>query len=595
MKDFIKYVFATITGIVALFMIMGILFAISLVGMIASESGATKVKDNSVFVLQLNGIIQERTGEENPFAAILSKGEMDMMGLDDLLSAIEKAKNNEDIKGIYLEGGITEFDSPATAQQLRDALKDFKKSGKWIVAYSDQYMQGAYYVASVADKIYLNKTGMVDFKGIGGKSEYLKGLLDKIGVRYQAIRVGKYKSAVERMTQSGMSDNDREQRLAYSQGIWDYWLKDISESRKVSAEQLNQLANDSIISIADPSDYVKAKLIDKIMYPEQIRDEIKGRLKLDKDDDINQLTLADMKNVKAKKDDDGEKIAIYYAYGEIVDDIASMMPSGHHIVGKTTVDDLNELAKDDDIKAVVIRVNSPGGSAVASENIWHAIKQLKAKKPVVVSMGGLAASGGYMISAPANYIFAEPTTITGSIGIFGLVPNYSELATDKLGITFDGIKTNKYTDFAENLVLAKENSEEIRFLQTYVDRGYITFLDIVAEGRKMKRDDVHEIAQGRVWLAKDAVKIKLVDKLGSLNDAVKKAAELAKLDEYHTATYPAPDSWIDQFLPSENKGSYLDAELRSLLGDLYTPVMEMKMNTKRNRLQARLPYSVSIK
>ena len=383
--------------------------------------------------------------------------------------------------------------------------------------------------------------------------------------------------------------------MAYSQGIWDYWLKDISESRKVSAAQLNQLANDSIISIANPADYVKAKLIDKIMYPEQIKDEIKGRLKLDKDDDINQLTLADMKNVKAKKDDDGEKIAIYYAYGEIVDDIASMMPSGHNIVGKTTVDDLNELAKDDDIKAVVIRVNSPGGSAVASENIWHAIKQLKTKKPVVVSMGGLAASGGYMISAPANYIFAEPTTITGSIGIFGLVPNYSELATDKLGITFDGIKTNKYTDFAENLVLSKENSEEIRFLQTYVDRGYTTFLDIVAEGRKMKREDVHEIAQGRVWLAKDAVKIKLVDKLGSLNDAVKKAAELAKLDEYHTATYPAPDSWVDQFLPSENKGSYLDAELRSLLGDLYTPVMEMKKNTKRNRLQARLPYSVVIK
>jgi protease-4 len=595
MKDFIKYVFATITGIVALFMLMGILFAISLVGMIASESGATKVKDNSVFVLQLNGVIQERTEEENPFAAILSKGEMDMMGLDDLLAAIEKAKNNDDIKGIYLEGGVTEFDSPATAQQLRDALKDFKKSGKWVVAYSDQYLQGAYYVASVADKIYLNKTGMVDFRGIGGKSEYLKGLFDKIGVRYQAVRVGKYKSAVERMTQSSMSDNDREQRLAYSQGIWDYWLKDISESRKVSASQLNQLANDSIISIANPADYVKARLIDKIMYPEQIKDEIKGRLKLDKDDDINQLTLADMKNVKAKKDDDGEKIAIYYAYGEIVDDIASMMPSGHNIVGKTTVDDLNELAKDDDIKAVVIRVNSPGGSAVASENIWHAIKQLKTKKPVVVSMGGLAASGGYMISAPANYIFAEPTTITGSIGIFGLVPNYSELATDKLGITFDGIKTNKYTDFAENLVLSKENSEEIRFLQTYVDRGYTTFLDIVAEGRKMKREDVHEIAQGRVWLAKDAVKIKLVDKLGSLNDAVKKAAELAKLDEYYTATYPAPDSWVDQFLPSENKGSYLDAELRSLLGDLYTPVMEMKKNTKRNRLQARLPYSVVIK
>ena len=470
---------------------------------------------------------------------LMGQVDMEMMGLDDIVASIKKAKDEENIKGIYIEGGISSFDAPATAQQVRDALKDFKKSGKWIVAYADQYMQASYYVASVADKVYMNKTGMLDFKGLGGKSEYMKGLYDKLGIKYQVAKVGKYKSYVERSTMTGMSDYDREQREAYTQGIWQHWLSDIAESRKVTAEQLNQLANDSIIGLADANDYVTAKLVDKLMYPDEVSKEIKALLKIDAEDDINQLTLADMKNLPKKDKDKGDKIAVYYAYGSIIDTEATgIFSSEHSIVGKTTVEDLNKLAKDDDVKAVVLRVNSGGGSAYASEQIWRAIKQLKAKKPVVVSMGGAAASGGYMISAAADYIFAEPTTITGSIGIFGMIPNFSGLVTDKLGVTFDGVKTNKYTDYEENLVLGKENSAEMRYMQSYVDRGYINFLDIVADGRKMKRDAVDSIAQGRVWLAKDALKIKLVDKLGSLDDAVKKAAELAKVKEYHAAAIP---------------------------------------------------------
>ena len=338
------------------------------------------------------------------------------------------------------------------------------------------------------------------------------------------------------------------------------------------------------------------------MFPEEIKAEIKKRLKLEKDDDINQLTLGDMLNVKSNEKKDGEEIAVYYAYGSIVDNNALDLLSGseHKIVGKTTAEDLRKLADDDDVKAVVFRVNSGGGSAVASEQIRHAIKLVKAKKPVVVSMGGAAASGGYWISSPANYIIAEPTTITGSIGIFGLIPNFSGLVTDKLGVTFDGVTTNKYTDYETDLVLSKDNDDAMKYMQTYVDRGYQSFLNIVSEGRKMKPDQVDSIAQGRVWLATDALKIKLVDQLGSLDDAVKKAAELAKLKEYHTSTYPSQGSWMDQFMPKENKGSYLDGkfqqELKALLGDLYEPLMEIRQTVKDgSHVQARMMDDVRVK
>ena len=594
---------ATICGIAIFLVVTGFFLTISLLGMIASDSASTKVKENSVFVIKLDGTISERVEEGSPINEILDLGDMSAMGLDDLICAIRKAKDNEDIKGIYLEGGALAFDAPATAQQLRDALKDFKKSGKWIVAYADKYYQTSYYVASVADNIYLNDHGHIEFTGLGAKGEYLKGLYDKLGIKYMVAKVGKYKSYVERNTQTGMSDYDREQRTAYLNGIWNYWLKEMAEGRKVNAETLNQLANDSIMGFADTKDYVTAKLIDKVMFPEEIKAEIKKRLKIDKDDDINQLTLSNMLNVKSEKKDDGEKIAIYYAYGSIVDSEAmNMLDGGEHcIVGKTTAADLRKLADDDDVKAVVFRVNSGGGSAVASEQIRHALKLVKAKKPVVVSMGGMAASGGYWISSPANYIFAEPTTITGSIGIFGLIPNFSGLVTDKLGVTFDGVTTNKFSDYETDLILGKDNDEIMKHLQTYINQGYLQFLDIVSEGRGIKPAEVDSIGQGRVWLASDALKIKLVDQLGSLDDAVKKAAELAKAKEYHTAAYPNEGSWFDRFLPNEeNKGSYLDSriqqEFKALLGDLYEPLMEIRQTLKgSSRMQARMLDDVRMK
>ena len=602
MKQFFKMTLATVCGIAIFLLIAGFFLVISLAGMLASDSAPTKVKENSVFVIKLNGSVSERAESGTPFDAVLGMNDMSAMGLDDLIASIRKAKDNDDIKGIYLEGGVTEFDAPATAQQLRDALKDFKESGKWIVAYADQYLQANYYVVSVADKVYLNDNGMIDLRGLGGKGEYYKGLYDKIGVKYLVAKVGKYKSYVESNTQTGMSDYDREQRTVYLNGIWNYWLKEMAEGRGVKAEDLNQMANDSIMAFANPLYYVKAKLVDKIIFPDEVKAEIKGRLSLDKNDEIPQLTLSDMLNVKSNKKNDGEKIAVYYAYGSIVDSEAQNLLNGggHCIVGKTTAEDLRKLADDDDVKAVVFRVNSGGGSANASEQIRHALKLIKEKKPLVVSMGGVAASGGYWISSPANCIFAEPTTITGSIGIFGLIPNFSGLVQDKLGVTFDGVTTNKFSDYETDLVLGKNTDEAMKYMQTYVDRGYQSFLDIVSEGRGLKPAQVDSIGQGRVWLATDAINIKLVDKLGSLDDAVKKAAELAKIDDYYTSAYPGKGSWLDTFMPKEDKGTYLDgklqAEFKALLGDLYQPLMEIRQSIQNgNTIQARLQDDTRVK
>jgi len=591
MKSFLKYTLATICGLVIFTFMAGLILLVSLAGMAVSSGGAvTQAKDNSVFVLKLDGYVQERTEEGSPLDVLLNSADMSMMGLDDIVASIRKAKTDDRIKGIYLEGGMLSVDAPATAQQVRDALKDFKKSGKWVIAYADNFSQQGYYVASVADSLYLNRTAMIELKGIGGKREFLTGLYEKIGVRYQVVRVGKYKSAVEGVLRKDMSPENREQTEAYQRGIWQHMLKDMAESRpRLSAEQIDQIVNDSIVAFASTDDYVKGGLVDKVMYPEDIKAAIKAKLGVD--GEVNQLVLTDMIGLPATDEEKGDEVAVYYAYGEIIDQQTSLFATEHCIIGNETVDDLNELADDDNVKAVVLRINSPGGSAVASEQIAHAITRLKAKKPVVISMGGVAASGGYMMSAYGDYIFAEPTTITGSIGIFGLVPNLSELLTGKLGVTFDGTKTNQYTDFEENLVMGKDNAQELKYMQSYVDRGYETFLNIVAEGRKMTRDQVHEIAQGRVWLATDALPIKLVDKLGSLDDAVKKAAELAKASEYHTKSYPLPEPWYQQLMEvTDKKGTYLDSELRSVLGDLYEPMLNARRDQQRNRMQARLPY-----
>jgi len=596
MKQFFKMVLATACGFIVV-NIVGMILLFSMIGGIMSSSSPTvKAKKGSVFVLKLDGVVTERYEDAGPIAALLGQTELNGMGLDDILAAIKRARDNENIEGIYIEGGATSFDSPASAQQIRRALQDFKKSGKWVVAYADQYMQGSYYVCSVADDIYLNTTGMIDFRGLGGKSYYLKGLYDKLGIEYQAARVGKYKSYVESVTRTDMSADDREQRNAYLQGIWQQWLNEMAESRGVTAESLNQLADDSIMLFANANDYATAKLVDGLLYPDQVKGIICGKLGLTDDAKINQLTLDDMMNLKVKKDRKDDHVAIYYAYGEIIDELASSFISEHAIVGRQTVEDLLSLRNDDQVKAVVLRVNSGGGSAVASEQIWHAVNLIREKKPVVVSMGGVAASGGYMISCGADYIYAEPTTITGSIGIFGLVPNVSRLITDKLGVTWDGVSTNKHGDYETNLIFGKDNKEEMKALQAFTDRGYDNFLTIVSNGRNIEKDSVHAVAQGRVWLATDALQHHLIDELGSLDDAVVKAAEMANINEYSVATYPAKTDWLEQLFAAEApQSSYLDGQLRQTLGELYEPIMDLRKDEQRNRLQARMPFSAAIR
>ena len=591
MKEFFKYVLATVTGIILVAIIMGILAAISLVGLAASSASTTNVEDNSVFVLSLSGTLNERTAED-PLASLT--GEVsENIGLDKLLKAIKKAKDKEEIKGIYIEAGLFSSDTPASTHAIREALLDFKKSGKWIVAYADTYEQSTYYICSVADKIFLNPDGMIDWHGLASTPYFVKDLLAKFGVKYQLCKVGKYKSAPEMMTADGMSEPNREQVTAYINGIWEVMLKEVSDSRKIPVDSLNAYA-DRFVALAEPEDYVKMKMVDKLIYTDEVKGEVKKMLKIDEKDDINQLTLADMEGVKGKKNE-GEQIAVYYAYGEIVDsETGSVMDTEHCIVANTVCKDLERLMNDDNVKAVVLRVNSPGGSAYASEQIWRAVTNLKAKKPVVVSMGGYAASGGYYISCAANYIVSEPTTITGSIGIFGMFPDFSGLLTEKLGVKFDEVKTNKHAAFGT--VARPFNAEEMALLEQYIGRGYNLFRKRVADGRQQSIEQIEEIAQGRVWLGNDALKIKLVDEIGGLDKAIAKAASLAKVSQYHATSYPEEQSWwsnlLDQATSSNN---YLDEQLQATLGEYYEPFKFVKNMNRQSAIQARLPYYVNIK
>lgn len=592
MGDFFKYVGATVVGLILFFVIAGIFGAMSLVGMIASSEATKSVKDNSVFVLNLSGAMSERS--ESSIRDQLMGQATGVIGLEDVLKAIEKAKDNDRIKGIYIEAGLFTPDSYAGLQEIRNALLDFKKSGKWIVSYADTYTQATYYLASVSDKIFLNPQGQVNWQGLASQPYFLKDLMAKFGVKMQLAKVGAYKSAPEMFTADKMSDPNREQVTAYVQGLWENILKGVSESRKISVETLNQYA-DNMITFTDPKNYVAYKFVDKLIYSDEVKGEVKKMLKIGDDETINQLSLADMGNVKKKKNE-GEQIAVYYAYGDIVDSRGGgwMNTGGHSIVSDEVCKDLEGLMKDDDVKAVVIRVNSGGGSAYASEQIWRSVKLLKAKKPVVISMGGMAASGGYYISCIADYIFAEPTTLTGSIGIFGMFPDVSNLLTQKLGVKFDEVKTNKNAGFGT--MSRPFNEEEMSYLNAYIDRGYNLFRSRVAEGRKMSVEEVEKIAQGHVWLGQDALKIKLVDQLGDLDEAIAKAAQLAKLKEYHPAYYPGKADWMTQLMESTTgKGSYLDEQLRLTLGELYEPMMLLKNINQHNAIQARIPFEMNIK
>ncbi|NPD91282.1 signal peptide peptidase SppA [Xylanibacter muris] len=589
MKDFLKNILSTMIGVIMVFSLMGVLGIISLVGMIVSGSGTVEVKDNSVMVINLSGVMEERAADD-PMAQFTGRVGTSI-GLDGVLSAVKKAKENKCVKGIYIEAGLFSADSPASVQALRDALEDFKSSGKWIISYADSYTQSTYYICSVADKVLLNPQGMIDWHGLAAQPMFFKDVLAKFGVKVQLSKVGKYKSAPEQFTADGMSEANREQTTAYIKGVWDEYLSDVSKSRKLSKQTLNAYA-DSFITFADQKDYVKLKLVDGLCYTDEVADVVKKQLGLSADDKINRITSGDLNQVSSG-DDDGDEIAVYYAYGDVVDSNPGGIGSSACIDAQKVCRDLKSLADDDDVKAVVLRINSGGGSAYASEQIWHSVVNLKKKKPVVVSMGGYAASGAYYISCPANYIYAEPTTLTGSIGIFGMFPDFSELLTEKLGIRFDEVKTNKFSAFGTPV--RPFTAEEMTHINSYIDRGYKLFRQRVADGRKLPVDKVEEIAQGRVWLARDAVGIKLVDGLGSLDDAVEKAAGLAKVKTWHTESYPAPPSWLDQIMTTMSTDTYIDGKLRETMGGYYPMFMYLRQLDKHSAIQARMPYMLDIR
>lgn len=592
MKDFIKSVLATMVGIFGFFIVMGVLTMMSIIGMVASSSAAQNVEENSVFVLNLSGTISDQ-GTDNPLS-IFTGDDSQSTGLNNILSAIKKAKTNDDIKGIYIEAGalITNY---ATLQEIRNALADFRKSGKWIVAYGDYYTQGAYYVASVANKVYINPKGIVDWHGIGAQTMFYKDFMAKFGVKCEVVKVGTFKSATETFTEEKMSDANRLQTQTFIDGTWQNICTAVSKSRGISIDSLNSYA-DSYLALQSTEMLMKAKMVDGMMYSDKVKDAVKKMMKLEKDDDIAQLTLSDMLNVKDEKVE-GDKIAIYYASGDIVQDpkAATMFGNNDYIASRKVCKDLEDLMNDDDVKAVVVRINSGGGDAYASEQMWHQMSELRKVKPVVVSMGDYAASGAYYMSAPASWIVAQPNTLTGSIGIFAVIPDFSGLVTSKLGVRFDEVKTNRNSTFG-NLMARPFNAEETAMLQASVNRGYSLFRQRVADGRHLPIESVEKIAQGRVWLATDALNIKLVDQLGGIDDAVKKAAELAKLKEYYTSDYPATASWIDNLLNSmTSSGTYLDAQLRQTLGELYQPFTVLRSIDKREAIQTRIPYAISIK
>ena len=593
MKDFFKNVAATIVGLFAFGLIMTILGFICIIGMIASSNSKPTLKDNAVMVLKLQGQIEDRS--EDNWLGELTGEQFNNLGMNKILSSIRKAKDEEKVKGIYLETGILESDY-ATLQEIRNALADFKKSGKWIIAYGDALSQGGYYMASVANKVYVNPEGNVDWHGIASQPQYIKDVAAKFGVHFTVVKVGKYKSYTETYTEDKMSDANREQVSRYIGGLWQQMLADVSKSRNISKDSLNRYA-DGLMVFDDTQLLKSRKMVDGFCYYDEIRDVVKRQLGLKTDETINQVDYNDVDMAIDDSNLMGEEIAVYYCQGSIVRmETPSIYGSEQQIVSTKVIKDLQELADNSQVKAVVLRINSGGGDAYASEQIWRAVKELNKKKPVVVSMGGMAASGAYYMSMGAQYIMAQPTTLTGSIGIFGALPDFSDLMTKKLGFKYDEVKTNRNSAYASAGMSRPWSAEEITTMQNYVNRGYNLFRKRVAEGRKMSTEQVEKIAQGRVWLGTDAKNIKLIDGFGGLSDAIDKAAELAHLSSYQAVEYPTLAGWMEQLMDMAggNKGTYLDEQLRLALGDLYQPFIMIRNMKEKEPIQAALPYVLNI-
>ncbi len=494
------------------------------------ETPETKLTDNTVYKLEMSGVVVEQGQEDNPFASLMSStpyyNQPNTVGLNDLIANIRLAEGSDQVKGIYLYGG--EFSiGQSSAKALRDALLDFKRSGKFIIAYAPSYGQINYYIASVADSIYLNPTGSISWNGLSAQKMYFTRVLEKIGVEMQILKVGTFKSAVEPYFRTSMSDADRKQTEVYLNGVWNVLKEGVSLSRGISTDELDKLA-DRYMGVAPAEDYISSHLADRLVYADEM-DSVLTRLA---GKDYKLVSTAKMSNVKKAKSSAKDKIGILYLDGQIYSE------EGDGIVDTKVLKTIKKMHKEKDLKAVVLRVNSPGGSADASEQIHHAVQTLQAKGlPVVVSMGDYAASGGYYISCEADYIYAEPNTLTGSIGIFGTIPNMKKLR-EKIGLDVDCVTTNRHSALDDNMLFHGMNPEEQKIMQDMIERGYDLFTRRCAEGRHLTQDSIKAIGEGRVWLGQDALNIGLVDALGNMDDAIKKAAQLAQTEDYQLVYYP---------------------------------------------------------
>lgn len=587
MKDFLKFTLATVTGIIISSVVLFFISILVVFSMVSSSESETQVRKNSVMMLDLNGTLTERS-QENPLD-FLMKEDYKTYGLDDILSSIRKAKENEDIKGIYIQA--TSLGAGfASLEEIRDALKDFKESGKFIVAYGDTYTQNLYYLSSVADKVLLNPQGMLEWRGLAATPMFFKDLLEKIGVEMQIFKVGTYKSAVEPFISTEMSPANREQVNVYLSSIWGQITSSVAESRNLSVEALNKEA-DRMLMFYPAEESVKNGLVDTLIYKNDVRDYLKNMVGIDKDDNMPVLGIQDMINVKKNvpRDKSGNVIAVYYAYGEI--DGGSSASTDEGINSEKVIKDLRKLKDDENVKAVVLRVNSLGGSAYGSEQIWYAVNQLKKEKPVIVSMGDYAASGGYYIACNADTIVAEPTTLTGSIGIFGMMPNAKGL-TEKLGVNFDVVKTNPYADFG-NLTRPMNDGEK-GLMQMYVNKGYELFLTRCSDGRGISMEELDKIAQGRVWTGSTAKELGLVDELGGLDKALEIAIAKAGVDAYTVMNYPKKEGFLESLM-NTNPGNYIKARmLNGKMNDVYRQFSIIENFDKIDRIQARVPFELNI-
>lgn len=588
MNSFVKTMLACLVAVlIAGSLFVSVLF--SLIGSVASMGSEDEgIKENSVLMLELDGIFGERA-DDNPLVSLMNDGK-NSYGLEDIIASIKEAKKNPKIKGIYLQAGMMEVQF-ASLEEIRGELASFKESGKFVVAYGDQYSQWLYYLATVADKVIVNPEGSISWHGLAIQPIFFKELLDKLGVEMQIFKVGTYKSAVEPFIATEMSDANREQITEYAGSIWNDVLKAVSESRGIDVEKLNEYA-DRYMDLCQAEEYVKCGLADTLLYKDGVLDYLKG---LAGTDNEGKLEIATLEDVKAKIEMDNlldnpsaEKIAVYYAVG----DIDGSTSADEGINSKKVIKDLRELREDKSVKAVVLRVNSTGGSAYGSEQIWREVVLLKAAKPVIVSMGDYAASGGYYISCAADCIVANSTTLTGSIGIFGMFPVVEKLLKDKIGLDFDVVKTNKLADLGS--LSRSFSAEESAILQNYVNDGYDLFLKRCADGRNMSVEEIDRIGQGRVWTGNKAKELGLVDEIGDLDKAIEIAAQKAGLKEYSVKSYPAASDFITQLLEGEEK-DYMESTVRKMMGEYYDCIRFVRNIQEFDNMQARLPFELVVR